>query len=151
MIPYLGFLISFGTLSAISGPAGPSEMLVRIKHSTKEEIARLIYHYAQKEVSIDDVLTFYVLLDHKEPIDASGGLAAKIQVRDIAFVCIEEITGESLLPLKDKVFPVKAILLYRSTEDGITVRFPIPSLSDDDFEKVKTIVNDWIARSTIEK
>ena len=132
-------------VASSSGPLKPDEAIDKIKHTTREEIANIIYYYVKKETRIDDVVMFYSLLDNKDTIDAGRKFKENIQVRDIALICIEEITGESFAPMGGKTYPGKAIILYTSKDDGSVARFYVPHYSDDDFEEIKITINQWIS------
>lgn len=123
-------------------------ILREIQHSSLKEIAKLFFSCATSELSKNDVSIFLGLLESKQVVEASLEISVPLEVRDIAFVCIEEITGKWFLPLKDKKYPVKAIVAH-VRDDGSVVRFQVPFLSEGDFEHVKISVKKWLQNSPI--
>lgn len=117
--------------------------LPRLRTMSREEIAKVIYHYASKDVCMDDLVELSSLLGNKEDTQATGDLSSKIQVRDVVLVCIEELTGESFL-LPNMTYPAKAILLYKQNNDDRAWRFTIPTLSDEEFKQIQLRVDLWI-------
>ena len=137
--------ILWTTVAVSEESSKPIDLLQRIKYSSNEELGRLIYAYAKKDINADDVVMLSSLLENKDVIRAREEPSDVIYVRDIALVLIEELTGEYFLPAQT-TFPVKAILSYKSKNGLDFFRFPVYSLSDKDFETVKPVVARWIAQ-----
>jgi hypothetical protein len=135
-------LIMFSSISCFAEPQ-KDLLMSKLKIMSREEITGFIHQYASKNVCIDDLAELSSLLSDKDNIQATGDLSSKIQVRDVALVCIEELTGESFL-LPNKTYPVKAIFLYKQKSDDRVWRFSIPTLSDDEFKQVQLRINLWI-------
>ena len=111
-----------------------------LKHYTKEEVAGFIYKTASQHFDNNKVNVLMLLLDNKEIILNKDPYysSAKIQVRDIAFVCLEEMTGESFLGN----YKGKEIITYFSN-DGTPFRFTIPAFSDGEYAQVKNNIKYW--------
>ena len=135
-------MIFYTPMAISSESTKTTDMVQKIKSSSREELGGLVYHYANKDVHIDDLVVLSSLLENKTPIAAGDDLNNVVYVRDIALVLLQEITGEFFLP-SDKAFQVKMVLSFRS-DDGLKFfRFEVLSLSDGEFKALKPVIDRW--------
>ncbi|MBI5191281.1 MAG: hypothetical protein HZA22_11510 [Nitrospirae bacterium] len=132
-------------VSGYSGVTDNAEKLVRkLRHATTKEVAGLIYHYGKEGPRLDDLAMLLELMDSREVIlkddpDYPGYSSANIQVRDFAFVCIVEMTGEHFV----SEYRGKEIITYFTIE-GIPFRFTFPLFSEDEYKEVHHDIKHWV-------
>lgn len=129
-----------GEAKKMKYPVETKKLLEKIKGSRSNELGQLICSYANEEPSEEELGALYNLMDNKEVIleDDQEYAAAKIQVRDIAFVCLQELTGNIL----KNGYKTKGTITYQS-EDGTNYVFAIPSLSDNEYRTIKSNTRYW--------
>ncbi|MGC2425110.1 MAG: hypothetical protein WA666_12245 [Nitrospirota bacterium] len=112
-----------------------------LKNSNREEIAKFIYETASRGIDDDKVKALIKLLDDKGFVLTHDSYysSAKIQVRDIAFTCLVEMTEEFFLD-KNQI-PGKEIITYFS-KDGPT-RFTIPLMTEEEYALAKNNIKYW--------
>ncbi len=122
-------------------PEETRALLEKIKGSDSRDLGQLIYGYASGEPVEEELEALYNLLDNKEVIlkDDPQYAPAKVQVRDIAFICLQELTGNILV----NKYKDKGTITYQA-EGGENHAFIIPSLSDGEYKAVKGNVRYWI-------
>jgi len=109
---------------------------------SREEIAKLIYYYASKDICKDDITELSSLLGDKRDTQIMGyDSITKIQVRDVAYTCIEELAGESFL--QEKHYPIKEQLCYKQNNDDSVWRYQIISISDEEYKLIPSRIVLW--------
>ena len=138
---FAGTVKAGATKKAIKYPEETKKLLEKIRHSGHEDTAKLIYEYASAEPTEEGLWAMFNLMDNKEVILKDDPLysSANIQVRDIAFVCLQELTGN----IFKNEYKGKEIITYFS-EDGTPYRFTIPLFSESDYRAVKANIKYWI-------
>ena len=78
------------------------------------------------------------------PLKSDGTLDAKLQVREVALTCIEELSGENFYPLKGSEAPMRQIL--STTKNGAVERFHIAEIVPKDLPALQQAIHAWLKK-----
>jgi len=92
--------------------------------------------------NIEEILKWNKLLTSNKAIMVNDDLSQKIQIREIALTCIEELSGEIFYPFKNKYCATREIVT--TSVDNETERFVIPEINPSDVDGILENVSAWL-------
>ncbi len=91
-----------------------------------------------------EIAAWVKLLKVDHVLKSDGTLDAKLQVREVALACIEELSGENFYPANGAEAPVRQIL--STTKDGAVERFHIAEIVPKDLPAIQKAIQAWLKK-----
>lgn len=110
---------------------------------TRERLGSMLASYSRGPVDVRELRAWAERLSDKRLLQTDSSFDTSLQVRDVAVVVLNAITGSNFSALEQtKTTPVKEIVSWR--EKDTVWRFHIPVLTDEQFGQMMINVRFWI-------